>query len=482
LSGLALMTGAPVLDFRAAFPVMPQPLIQTADPEEAVLDRHPQLLLLQRKVQEQRRLRELARQNRSDAYVSFYSSLSKETSGAEPGYGVGADLSIELPLQAHQAATARRKAADATLEKCQQELAAARFRIRMEVREALDRRESAERNFTFALQRLAATREHLRENLLRYAYLPGDVIEKVQQSRLEDYRAGLETIDAWVQRLHVQAHLLKLFPDIELEMHGDKTNELEQAYTVYVWESQRLIERFAQPQTFFADLSRLHIHRILLSFTAEQMAPLTLPTEIDRWYAFIAALQAGGVRVELLLGEPLWLLPDHRPELLAAIARLTDLPFEGIHLDLEPDQLEGRVPADEDLSELLLDTIREVRKAVALPLGVSIHPRYMDPLRLDGGLGPRLASLGVNEVTLMIYVADPQRVAAIAGPILDQNPKLAISIAQSVEASLAGRGSYADLTCGQLQERMRKLRELLPQKNMRAIVLQSWREYDGMSP
>src|SRR5256886_17253855 len=48
-----------------------------------------------------------------------------------------------------------------------------------------------------------------------------------------------------------------------------------------------------------------------------------------------------GFKVELLLAEPSWILPARRSELLAIIGRLKAVPYDGLHLDLEPAQLDS---------------------------------------------------------------------------------------------------------------------------------------------
>jgi hypothetical protein len=85
-------------------------------------------------------------------------------------------------------------------------------------------------------------------------------------------------------------------------------------------------------------------------------------------------------------------------------------------------------------------------------------------------------------VALMIYVSDPQRAAAIAEPILKALPGLDFSIAQSLEPVLSAAESHAGLACPQLNDRLGRLRGLLPEANFKGIVLQSWKEYEGLCP
>ena len=52
-----------------------------------------------------------------------------------------------------------------------------------------------------------------------------------------------------------------------------------------------------------------------------------------------------GQRVLLLLGDPAWINPADRPKLMALIRRFQNVPFDGLHLDLEVEQLGWPVPA-----------------------------------------------------------------------------------------------------------------------------------------
>ena len=82
----------------------------------------------------------------------------------------------------------------------------------------------------------------------------------------------------------------------------------------------------------------------------------------------------------------------------------------------------------------------------------------------------------------MIYVSDPERAADIAGPILKDLPGVEFSVAQSLEPVLSAAESHAGQSCPQLEERLARLRGLLPEANFRGIVLQSWKEYEGQCP
>ena len=481
LGVLALMTGETVPAFQAVFPAMAPPCLDAGALALAVRNSHPLVLRQQQALADQRRLAELAQKSQVNGQVALYSNLNAETDAPEPGYGVGVDLSFDFPLRSRQAGSARRQAAQAALERSRHELEVVQARLLMDARQALDEYHTAEKNLDFGMQRLAAAREQLREKLLRSAYLPGDGLEQAQRSRLEEYHAAVDLVEAWVQRLQAQARLLNLAP-AEAWAAAVPADPPQPACTVYVWHSAELLERYDQPATLLADLRRRRVERLLISFDAEQIAALARPDYRRRWAALLAYLKREGLRVELLLGEPLWILDAHRPRLLALIRDLSDLPFTAIHLDLEPDQIAGHAEGPEALWPQLLATVREVKSQTKLPVGLSAHPRYLDPQRPDGGWGPRLAALGVDEVILMIYVADPRRTADIAGPILKAHPGLVFSIAQSLEPILSAVESHAGQSCDALNARLDRLRSLLPEANLKGVVLQSWKEYEGLCP
>lgn len=360
----------------------------------------------------------------------------------------------------------------------------------------------------------------MRVDLLRYAYLPGDVIEKVQRSRQEAYLAAVELIDAQARQLQQEAVLLSLSPaadqnryllpsyannSIDFEdqvmptiaqtltlpepileqMQDEQSQALTTAsngLSVYVWRSDRLPHQPGAQSRFFRRIQSQGIVRILVSFTPKQIAALN-----DRSYRrelndFLAAAKQHGIRVELLLGEPVWILPQYRSALVDLIETFAAFPFEGIHLDLEPDQLPV---LDRDRAWVLAqlcETIRQVKAATSLPVGLSVHYRYLQKDNEADCLGCRLEALALNEIILMIYVANPVRVHEIADPILARFPGLKFSIAQSVEAELDPGESYHKLSKRRLFIQLHALSTQFDRPNFGSIVVQSWEELNMMEP
>ena len=355
LGVLRLLSEPDAAPFQAAFPVMPAPCQAVDRLEAGIRDSHPKLLLLKKQVEEQQQLLELAQKSHVDGYVALQSQLSAESGANQPGYGVGLNVSIEMPLNMRQAASAARNAARAALEKSRRYLEIERARLLLDAHEALAQFQAEDRSIDFTLQRLSAAHESIRENLLRYAYLPGDMIEKFQQSRYAYYMAALDCIDALAHGLQQQAQLLSWAPAEGDGAIAEGPSALESRwrqlvangadlraqaavaapqvpgagrqmrFTVYVWDSQQLLRRFDRsPDEFFAALHQQQIGRLLISFTPAQIDGLGNAAKRMRWVELLQQASRRGLRAELLLGEPRWLLPQYRGGLLDIIRKLAD--------------------------------------------------------------------------------------------------------------------------------------------------------------
>ncbi len=186
--------------------------------------------------------------------------------------------------------------------------------------------------------------------------------------------------------------------------------------------------------------------------------------------------------MELLLGEPLWILPGHRQDLLRIIQQLSGFDFDGLHLDLEPDQLDSKKYAREYLLAQLLHTLQAAARVSPWPLAISIHPRYFDRSKFKICLGCALAQLPVAETVLMIYVSNPEEAARRASAILAENPRLRWSVALSVEPFLSAAESYADKGLSGLRNGIDILRSRLAGANFSTVMIQSWTYLETLKP
>jgi hypothetical protein len=242
---------------------------------------------------------------------------------------------------------------------------------------------------------------------------------------------------------------------------------------VYVWNSKELIESSQFKLTFWNLLDHLSIQHLLLSLNAEQIrAAQTQPKALQD---FLDNASSKGVSVELLLGEPSWIEEKNRPNLIKLIDSLHGFSFAGLHLDIEPDQI-YKQPLTRDQFDNWVMTMQAAAKASPWPTSVSVHPRYLrDAPYHDWKLAQRLHDGGVREIALMIFNSDPNKVAAIARPILAETPAMHFRVAQSVEPQLDSTLSHAKRRPEEFEAAMRDLqKQLSTQANSEGVIVQAW--------
>lgn len=242
---------------------------------------------------------------------------------------------------------------------------------------------------------------------------------------------------------------------------------------VYIWNSRELVSQLQNRDRFWRTLDRLGIRRLLVSLDAAQIREVKARPETLA--GFLQNARKRGVAVELLLGEPTWIEARNRPDLVELVSSLWDFSFDGLHLDIEPDQI-YKQPLTREQFDNWVKTMAAAARASPWPTAISVHPRYFrDEPYVGWKLGERLAEAGIRDVTLMIFNSNPQRVADTARPIIAALPQLRFRVAQSVEPQLDVAESHARRSRADFENSMRQLQNLLKgQANADGIVVQAW--------
>lgn len=241
----------------------------------------------------------------------------------------------------------------------------------------------------------------------------------------------------------------------------------------YVWNSHALLDAAQRAQELEA-LREAGMRRIYVGLDAGQIASMAETKHALGQVITQAKVQ--GIAVSLLLGDPLWLEPAHRDSLIALIRSLKDLPFAGLHLDLEVEQLGWPVP-DSRLA-LWLDTLRDVQKASPWPIELSSHHRWFEAPRKGAVCVPcQLPKLGVTAVSLMIYTRNTDRSAELVLAAARRWPALKFRLAQSMEPELSPQESWATADDAQIRDTMSKWRESLKPSGIQGVDWQGWADY-----
>lgn len=255
---------------------------------------------------------------------------------------------------------------------------------------------------------------------------------------------------------------------------------LDTGLTAYVWDASSFLDSACRA----AALERFRnegFSRMLLSFDAAQIASFRTEGGRRSLEAFLSAARAQGLTVDLLLGDPAWIVPEHRQGLVRLVRELEPFPFRGLHLDLEPDSLPGAAEKRLELAAELVRTLEIVRTQTDRPLALSVHPRELEG-ELGDVVGPGLEGIPVEEVAVMIYSTRAEAVLERFERIRRQHPGLKLALAQSVESLLSPQESYGAYGREAFRSRAAYLAERLGREGSVGIFVQAWKDYEEMRP
>ncbi|WP_415844929.1 hypothetical protein ACMYUJ_19330 [Stutzerimonas zhaodongensis] len=313
-------------------------------------------------------------------------------------------------------------------------------------------------------------------------------IGALQMSELELYRAALELIDRWYTVWQQLSGLQLLFTDDAQRtalIGGDmvhwtplNANSADSKpprrwdQGVYIWDSRALLSSATQDRAM-ARLARAGFKRLYIGLSAEQLAQPDIIRILD---ATVMALDRHGFEPVLLLGDPDWMVPEHRASLIAIISKLGSVGFAALHLDLEVEQ-RGWPVAPQHVREWL-DTLKQVATASPWPVEISSHYRWFTEEMGGMPCAPcELPSLGVNRVSLMIYTRSAERSAELTEKIARRWPAVHFRLAQSVEPELAPDETWADASEALLQEQNSRWRTALQPLAVGGIDWQAWEHF-----
>lgn len=513
-----LLMRANYVEFKCLPPLLPPICRDENRLEAAILDGHPEIVRLRGQVEHQMGVLELNPLSDIEAHADLAGFATQDYPDGQSGYGVALTFNFQMPAGIAQTVSARRRGARAALRQRQLALEQRSGELLFEAREALAKVDAAARNLVFARQRTRVALETLRENTLRRGFMPGDTIEKLQQSRFRYYEAALDLVEAEVIEKETQATMLQFVPgdcgafetaltdwsadsvipndpaspewlnwpketsDAGADVESTVYTAPSVGLGVYVWQSAAFLEEDSDHTDLWRRVREGAIGRLLLSLDDGQIRAASRPDGEHRLRRFIEVAHRHGVAVELLLGEPTWILPGHRRDLLAVVQSLKAFAFDGLHLDMEPNQLDPALFSEEYLLAQLVRTLSAVKRVSPWPVSISLHPRYLEQDRFQYCLGCALANLDLAEVALMIYVADPDRAAARAMPIIKAYPEIVFSVAVSVESYVDGGVSWASMGRQNARTAMRQLQSALDANRLKQIILQSWSDWERMDP
>ena len=244
----------------------------------------------------------------------------------------------------------------------------------------------------------------------------------------------------------------------------------------YIWDSRALLNPRSRSQEL-DQLQALGMQELLVGLSADQVRRGQESEQKLR--ALLQSAHGRGLRVSLLLGDPSWIEPAGRPGLIALIQRFRSLPFQGLHLDLEVEQLGWPVPAGR--LNAWLNTLNSVKAVSPWPISISSHPRWFETTAntadATGMVCVPCGLEGISSVSLMIYQRQPQRLMERSRAIARRWPQLRFRLAQSVEAQLPKQESWHGSSAEDLQRMAERWKQELGPAGLSGIDWQDWAQY-----
>ena len=427
------------------------------------------------------------------------------------GYGGSVGFNFRMPLEIMSVRKNEESRLNSQLISLRADYTHRDQELQHEFRALLSSYQQLAQQIKFQHTRLEAARELMRERNLRLQVIDGDAIEKYLQAVNTYYRIAIENIEAESEqwKLHIRLRqfvslleaaarnshpeinvneLMRPLQQAALSLAGGgkqatpkRVHQPASANTqvsagrlaAYVWNSDQLM---AQPG-LWEKKQVAEIGRFLVSLDAQQIS--TVAAKPARLKKFLTDARRRGKKVELLLGDPDWILPAQRGKLLQLVKKLNGINFDGLHLDIEPDQLVADLSAKARLEELI-ETVRQVSAISPWPVGISIHPRYLTAASsFDLCVPCELKAKGVQEITVMYYSTNPANIVAALQPVMNRHPDLSFSLAQSLEPGLGAENSYAHKPQAIFIQAMKQLQEQLRAPNFTGLVIQSWQDLEN---
>lgn len=498
---LNVLTKQDLESFAAEYPKFPIPCLNDQQLALRIVD-HPEMQLYRRIVSEKTDGLQFAGHRSIESGLSISQDIYRQFPNDENGYNSYVGIDVRMPIDFLDTDRSYRDQASAALTMARLELDLRGRELRAQASQFLNSYRARRENLRFAAKRLLAAEEAVRERRLRAQHLPADVLEKLQQARLAYYHAASDAIEAEALLLDGRAHVLAVVPEAcgsaSSEVTGPRVDlavfrgqEAGRAdgnppdgsvvkLGTYIWNAGPLLKKADDADDVWRQFATRGIRRALVSFTATEIDALSERTARYRLRRFISNAKSREIRIDLLLGEPTWILPRHRGDLLSVIRKLRSIPFAALNLDLEPNQLDEQALGKRYLLKELLATLESVKSISPWPIALSVHPRYLKERVGAVEFGKRLADLKLDEISLMVYVRNPDRTAEILTPILKAYPEVKFSVAQSIEDTLPREESHYSAGFAEFQRRMRRLAKSLPQPNFNGIIVQAWSYFDAM--
>lgn len=447
---------------------LPQP-DAVPDLRQAVLDQHP--VLNQREAHWQQAQAENPNwYDPIDARVSISQQLDRRSDIPGTGSGLVAAFSFEVPLGSLRE---RREAHRLEEQTRKYQWLDARAAVGEQIADTLSAYQTAFGQWQDARDDTALARQRAWEQQQRVAVDDnGFLALRTAVLSLADAEAAELAARGNAWRAHAELAMLQDMAGAESVSANSRAHSpsADWSRAVYVWDSANLLNEDSRAGAV-TDLASAGFDTVYLGLSADQLRADNLNRRLT---ALVYDLGASGLDTQLLLGEPTWIQPEHRDDLTALIRTLSAVPFDGLHLDLEVEQLGWPVP-DATVSHWL-DTLNAATRASPWPVSIVAHHRWFsDPeFRSPECVPCELPGLGIREASIMAYITSSDRLDQIVAQATALSPGLRLGVVQSLEPGLPDTNSWYGQTPRQMQALEQRWQQQWQGLGVSLLAWQDW--------
>ncbi|SFL99682.1 TolC family protein [Marinobacter zhejiangensis] len=486
---LARLAGLNTRDVdRAEPPALPE----LADPVDwgSLLESHPAMSRARAEVSLTRDTADSSWYDDLEAGFEVTNHFNRRDDNSDTGYSLVAGIRLEMPLTSFSGST-RGDARKHRYYSAQEQLQATRYQLLDNVEHEVMTYQELRDEIDYRQDRRSQHLREYRETLARQPITGDRTFFGIESARLDLIESYFELYDRWRALAAQSATMVAIQEDTGAPWDSVFTAKAITIPTpltatapptawqqrVYLWNSRELLAPASRARVL-DQLVALGFNHVYLGLDAAQVNAAETSSRLRQ---LLSEAHRSNLRVSLLLGDPDWISEQGRPRLVDLVRRFDSLPFDGLHLDLEVEQLGWPVP--QQRLEAWLATLQAVSESTDLPLSIASHYRWFEP-QTDGTtcIPCRLPALGIKQVSLMIYTTNLTRRAQLVQSITTAWPDMQFSLAQSAEPTLSPVESWQGRSARELSALSRQWQGELQQQGLWALEWQDWSSITTTDP
>jgi hypothetical protein len=127
-----------------------------------------------------------------------------------------------------------------------------------------------------------------------------------------------------------------------------------------MWNSSQALN---DPDRLIQEWLSFGFSKVLIGLTGKQIKDISLPSSLSK---LVQVAHRSNIKVEVVLGDAEWMLPEGRQKLTEFLKPLSSLPIDGFNLDLEIEQLPNWSAQRDQLTQEWFSTLKAASESSSI--------------------------------------------------------------------------------------------------------------------